>query len=232
MGVLNQRELLAGATDTMPLVFGMVPFGLAYGIVAQSTGLTVSEAMAMSMIVFAGAAQFVSLPMFAEGASMALIAATTLLVNLRHLLMGVSLAPHVGRRPLWQKAALFFAMTDETYAVTISRTERARYSASYQLGSNAAGYAAWLASSLAGLFLGAHISDPLAWGLDFAMPATFLALLVPRLKDKASLAVFAVSALVSVAVMVAVPGKWYIMMACLAAVGVGAALEGADVDAN
>ena len=229
---MNQHELRAGAVDTLPLIFGMAPFGLAYGIVAQTTGLSPAEAVAMSMIVFAGAAQFISLPMFAEGTSLALIGATTLLINLRHLLMGASLAPYVGGRPIWQKAALFFGMTDETYAVTISRTEQCAYSAAYQLGSNATAYTAWTVSSLAGFFLGAHISDPLAWGLDFAMPATFLALLIPRLKDKTSVVVFITAAAVSLAVMVSVPGKWYIILACLAAVAVGAAMERTESHAH
>jgi 4-azaleucine resistance transporter AzlC len=228
---LDGGEFRAGVRDTLPLMLGVFPFGLAYGIFGRAVGLTAGETILMSLTVFAGAAQFISLPMFGAGAGFLMITLTTLLINLRHLLMGASLAPYFDKLSVPWKAFLCFGMADETYAVTISRAQANGYHRDYQFGSNATGYVTWAVSTLIGVFLGSHINNPLAWGLDFAMPATFLALLVPRLTDRVSLAVGGVSAVVSVAAAVLVPGKWYIIIACLFAVGLGAWLEGGETDA-
>jgi 4-azaleucine resistance transporter AzlC len=226
------QEFSEGVKDTLPIMVGVFPFGLAYGIVAQTMGLTPGETLLMSLLVFAGAAQFISLPMFAEGAGLAMIALTALLINLRHLLMGVSLAPYMTGLSLPHKALLSFGMADETYAVTISRAQASGYSGAYHLGSNTAGYVTWAVSTACGILLGSRISDPLSWGLDFAMPATFLALLIPRLTDKINILVCLVAAGVSIIAAVAIPGKWYIIIACLAASAVGGILEGAENDEN
>lgn len=225
-------EFRAGIHDTLPLMLGVFPFGLAYGIFAQTVGLTPTETVFMSLTVFAGAAQFISLPMFAAGAGLAMISLTTLLINLRHLLMGASLAPYMKKLSLSWKGLLCFGMADETYAVVISRTQTAGYNRDYHFGCNATGYVTWAISTLIGVVLGSHISDPLAWGLDFAMPATFLALLIPRLTDRTSMTVCLVAAVVSVAAALLIPGKWYIIVACLTATVVGAWLEGDEADAG
>lgn len=223
---MKSEEFLEGVKDTLPIMVGVFPFGLAYGIVAQTIGLTPGETLLMSLLVFAGAAQFISLPMFAEGAGMVMITLTALLINLRHLLMGLSLAPFMRGFSLPRKALLTFGMADETYAVTISRTQAVGYSFSYHMGSNITGYITWISSTVGGVFLGSRISNPLSWGLDFAMPATFLALLVPRLTDRISLLVCLIAAGVSVIAAVTIPGKWYIIIACLAAAAVGGVAEG------
>jgi 4-azaleucine resistance transporter AzlC len=222
---MKMKEFLEGVSDTLPIMVGAVPFGLAYGIVAQSVGLTSGETLAMSLLVFAGAAQFVSLPMFAVEAGWAMITLTALLINLRHLLMGASLAPYMAELPMPVKAILSFGMTDETYAVTVSRAQEIGYSAAYQLGSNIAGYLTWALATIGGILLGSRISDPLSWGLDFAMPATFLALLIPRLIDKVSLVVCLIATGVSIGTAIAIPGKWYIIIACLTAAMAGGLME-------
>jgi 4-azaleucine resistance transporter AzlC len=229
---MKMQQFREGIIDTLPIMVGVFPFGLAYGIVAQSIGLTVSETMAMSLLVFAGAAQFVSLPMFAAGVGLPMISLTVLLINLRHLLMGASMAPYMSGLSLPFKALLSFGMVDETYAVTIRRIQQQGYSAAYQLGSNTAAYITWVLSTAGGIMLGSHISDPLSWGLDFAMPATFLALLIPRLIDKVSLFVCLVAAGVSLLAAVTIPGKWYIIIACLTAVAAGEFMERCGTDAD
>lgn len=229
---MRTNDFLQGMKDTLPIMVGVFPFGLAYGIVAQSMGLTPVETMLMSLLVFAGAAQFVSLPMFAGGAGMVMITVTALLINLRHLLMGMSLAPYMHGLSLRRKALLTFGMADETYAVTISHTQSKGYSAPYQFGSNAAGYITWAVSTAGGIFLGSRVQDPLSWGLDFAMPATFLALLIPRLTNKLQLLVCLIAAGVSSAAAVLIPGKWYIIIACITAAMVGGMLDREAEDAN
>lgn len=223
---MQTKDFCEGVSDTIPLTFGIIPFGLAYGILGKSIGLSSGETITMSILVFAGAAQFICLPMFAEGTSLVMIGFTTLLINLRHLLMGASLAPYMKGLSMPFKALLSFGMTDESYAVTIQHAQTGCYSSAYQLGSNATCYLSWVVSTIGGIFLGSRISDPLSWGLDFAMPATFLALLIPHLHDKVSVAVCFVAVVVSVGAAILIPGKWYIIIACLAAVMAGGLLEG------
>jgi len=220
-------EYWRGVYDSLPVLLGVIPFGITYGVVGLAVGLTPAETLLMSLLVFAGAAQFVCTGMIGLGlVDFSLIVFTTLLINLRHLLMGVSLTPFVGGLPLRRQALLAFGMADETYAVTMDRIQRCGYSESYQLGSNSAGYTIWALSTLAGVLLGRYIPDPLAWGLDFAMPATFLAMLIPRLSDRTSVAVCLVAAVVAVASALYLPGKWYIIVACVGGVLAGGLLEG------
>lgn len=222
----NLAEFRRGAADTLPILLGVVPFGIAFGIVGLTVGLTPFETVLMSLLVFAGAAQFISITMIGMGvADFTLIVFTTFLINLRHLLMGASLAPYLAGLSLARQAVLAFGMVDETYAITMDRIARNGYSDSYQFGANAAAYLAWFLATVAGVLAGAYIPDPLAWGLDFAMPATFLAILVPRLNTKTSLIVCLVSAAVAVGAAVGLPGKWYIILAGLAATFAGGIIE-------
>jgi 4-azaleucine resistance transporter AzlC len=225
---MQAKDFCEGARDTVPLIFGMIPFGLAYGILGKSIGLSSAETVAMSIFVFAGAAQLICLPMFVEGASLMMIGFTTLLINLRHLLMGASLVPYMKELSMPFKALLSFGMTDETYAVTIQRAQTGCYSGAYQLGSNTTCYVLWVMSTIGGVILGSHINDPLSWGLDFAMPATFLALLIPRLHDKASIMVCLVAIVASIGAVILIPGKWYIIIACLVAILAGGLMEGKE----
>jgi 4-azaleucine resistance transporter AzlC len=223
---VNTADLRRGALDALPILLGVVPFGATFGIVGLTYGLTPAETILMSLAVFAGAAQFICVTMIGMGvADFTLIILTTLLINLRHLLMGASLAPHLTRLPLVRQAVLAFGMVDESYAITTDRIARHGYSESHQLGASAALYLAWFLATVAGVLLGEYIPDPLAWGLDFALPATFLAMLVPRLASPASLAVCLVAAVVAVVAALYLPGKWYIILAALAATLVGGLLE-------
>lgn len=228
--VLNGRairpEFRLGMRDTIPVALGVIPFGITYGVVGPTVGLTAGETLLMSLLVFAGAAQFVSTTMIGMGITdFSTIVFTTLLINLRHLLMGASLSPYMLGLPLRRQALLAFGMADESYAVTMDRVRRLGYDDRYQLGSNSAVYLAWFISTAAGVFLGNYIPNPLQWGLDFAMPATFLAMLIPRLVDGRSLAVAAVAAAVALVSALLLPGKWYIITACFAASVTGGLLE-------
>ncbi|MDR3590641.1 MAG: AzlC family ABC transporter permease [Negativicutes bacterium] len=225
-------EYWRGVYDSLPVLLGVIPFGITYGVVGLAVGLTPGETLLMSLVVFAGAAQFICTSMIGLGlVDFSLIVFTTLLINLRHLLMGASLTPYVGGLPLRRQALLAFGMADETYAITMDRIQKSGYNESYQLGSNSAGYTIWVLSTLAGVFLGRYIPDPLAWGLDFAMPATFLAMLIPRLSNRTSVIVCLVAAVVAVASALYLPGKWYIIVACIGGSLIGGLLEGGGENA-
>ncbi|WP_371380704.1 AzlC family ABC transporter permease [Sporomusa aerivorans] len=226
------KEYVQGARDSIPILLGVIPFGITCGVMGLTAGLTPLETVAMSLLVFAGAAQFISITMIGAGITgWGLIVFTTLLINLRHLLMGASLAPHLIKLPLARQLLLTFPLTDEAYAITVNRVTKDGYNDKYQLGCSWALYFTWVISTVAGVMVGSYIPDPLAWGLDFAMPATFLAMLMPRLINPVSVAVCLVAAVTAVAGAAFLPGKWYIIAACLTASVTGGLLEKGDEDA-
>lgn len=221
-------ELRLGAAKTMPLVLGVIPFGLAYGIVATQAGLTVVETVLMSLVVFAGAAQFMAVVMVQAGAGIWMVVASTLLINLRHLLMGLSLSPYLTEEePRWHRL-LAFGMADESYLTTITHyREQGNEQGNpwFMLGSGGFMYVVWAITSLVGALVGNAVADPLKWGLDFAMPATFLTMLLPQIVSRRIALVVTVAALTSTAAYVWIPGKWYILIAVAAATATGVVLE-------
>lgn len=222
----NSLELRQAVRDTIPVMLGVIPFGITCGIMGNTAGLTSIETILMSLLVFAGASQFVAITMLSAGiTSWSIIILTTLLINLRHLIMGASLAPYMMKLPLPLQAILSFGLVDESYALTTNRINSSGYSAYYQLGCNMALYITWAISTTVGTIAGSYIDDPLQWGLDFAMPATFLVLLIPRLVDKQSIIVCVIAAISAVLGAIYLPGKWYIIIACLLASAIGGIME-------
>ncbi|MEW6080437.1 MAG: AzlC family ABC transporter permease [Bacillota bacterium] len=221
-----RSEFWSGIRASLPVTIGVVPFGVTCGVMGVTVALTPMETILMSALVFAGASQFVALTMLSGPAGWGMIVLTTLLINLRHLLMGASLAPYMKRLPMPLQALLAFGIVDESYVLTMDRLRQHAYDPSFHLGCHVPFYVVWLTSTAIGAYMGRHIADPLAWGLDFAMPATFLALLVPRLVDKTAALVCVLAGAVSVAGALYLPGKWYIIVACLVASLAGGLMEG------
>jgi len=226
------EEAWVALRECTPVVLGVVPFGITCGIMGLTANMTGLETILMSVFVFAGASQFIGITMLGAGMGWGIIILTTLLVNLRHLIMGSSLAPYMMRLPFPLQAFLAFFLTDEAYALTISRIHKANYSVLYQLTASTTLYLVWVLSTIAGVVLGSYISDPLTWGLDFAMPATFLVLLIPLLADRKCLIVFGIAAVASVVAALYLPGKWYIIIACVTAILIGGLLEGGSKHAQ
>ncbi len=185
----DRKEFMAGFKAVLPLWLGMLPFAIAYAVAAMGAGLTVLETQAMSLLVFAGAAQFGAAGMFAAGAQPFAIIFTTLLVNLRHLLYGLNL----GRGSQLGKGTEVVAahlLTDEAFGVTVAAGRR---SGSYLIGAGTSVFVIWNAGTLAGAILSARIPDPLALGVDFVFPLAFLALLLPLLRSRPAWTVAATS---------------------------------------
>lgn len=225
------HQFRLGVLKTTPLVIGVLPFGLAYGIIATQAGLSVAETMLMSLLVFAGASQFMAVVMLQSGAGIPLIVASTFLVNLRHLVMGLSISPYLATlKPRWHRL-LAFGMADEAYLTTITHyREQGEEEGDpfFMLGANACVYVVWAITSFVGAWAGNSIPDPTRWGLDFAMPATFLTMLLTQVDSKRTAIVLAVAAAVATASFVLVPGKWYIILAVIAGVLAGVVLETAE----
>jgi 4-azaleucine resistance transporter AzlC len=215
------REFRSGLRAPLPLVIGVFSFGLAYGILAIQAGLSFLESTLMSLTVFAGAAQFVATGMLMSGAGALPILVTTFMINSRHFLMSASLAPHVRGWKLGWKALLSFLLADETYAITMFHFSKNAPDKYYQLGVGLNMYAVWLLSSIAGSALGPLVANPQAWGLDFALPATFIALILPMLHDWRDALVCITAGLLSIVCFTWLPGKWYVTFASLAAIAFG-----------
>ncbi|RRJ85446.1 branched-chain amino acid ABC transporter permease [Aestuariirhabdus litorea] len=180
------EELLSGARNTIPLIVGAIPFGIIFGTLAVTNGLSAWTAMAMSLFVFAGSSQFIAVGLLALGSSPAIIVLTTFVVNLRHLLYAASLVPYVRHLPQRWRVLLAFGLTDESYAVVASRylNEAPRPNNHwFFLGSNLAMWGNWQLCTLIGITLGTLIPDMSSWGLDFAMSVTFIGLVVPYVRN-------------------------------------------------
>jgi 4-azaleucine resistance transporter AzlC len=216
---------LRGARDTIPMLVGAAPFGIIFGTLAVSTGLSSWATLGMSILVFAGASQFIALSLIASGAGLLVILLTTLVVNLRHMLYAASLLPQVRGLPQRWLIPMAFWLTDESYAVMQHRLQSAGQEPLwrwYFLGSAVAMYSTWVLCTLAGMLLGHGLPGMAEWGLDFAMVATFVGIVVPLLRTRPMLAAALAAAAVSV-LLHSLPYKLGLMLAALAGVGAGLA---------
>jgi 4-azaleucine resistance transporter AzlC len=197
---------VSGARAIVPVLLALVPFAVAFGATATGSGLSALEALAMSVFVFAGAAQLAAVPLISAGASVAVVVLTVLVVNLRLTLYSASLAPHFRRLPLGWKGLLSYLLTDQAYAATITRFDDGETGEPdkrwYYLGVALAIWVTWQAASMLGVFLGAWASE--GWSLDFVLPLTFIALAVPAVKDRTTAAA-ALSAGVAAVLAAALP---------------------------
>lgn len=224
---MNSRrsEFLAGIRAELPILLGVLPFGMVYGASALNSNVSASLSQAMSGIVFAGSAQFVIVQLIGAATpylSMVLIAS---LINLRHMLYSASVAPYLRHlHPLW-KWLLAYLLTDEAYAVAIIHYQRPgdnTYKHWYFLGAGLALWSTWQSSSALGLLLGEYV--PASWSLDFTIPLTFIALVVPGLKDRPAVAAALIAGIMAV-VAAPLPYNLNLIVATLAGLLAGLSLE-------
>jgi len=224
-----RSEFLSGVRDGLPILLGVAPFGMIYGVLAIAAGLKTAPAQAMSSIVFAGSAQFIAAQLFQDGAPAVVMLLTAFVVNVRHMLYSASIAPHL-RHLSWKwKALLAYLLTDEAYAVVITHYNRAQDTPDatsqrhwYFLGAGLALWVVWQISTGIGIALGAQV--PARWGLDFTLALTFIALVVPALKDRASVAAALAAGIVAV-LAAGWPYKLGLMAAAVCGIVVGMVLE-------
>ena len=220
------REFWAGARAELPLIVGVFPFGMIYGVVAVSAGIPASTAQAMSAIVFAGSAQFATAQLAAGGVPTLMLVMTIFILNLRHALYSASIAPYTKHLSGWWKAGLSYLLTDEAYAVTIGNYERESditYKHWFFLGAGLTLWTFWQLSTAAGILLGTVI--PAAWSLDFAAALTFIAMTLPLIRDRATLAAALAAGVVAVAAY-PLPYRLGLVAAAFAGILTGMLVEG------
>ncbi|WP_424000150.1 AzlC family ABC transporter permease [Haloarcula salina] len=175
-----------GARDAVPLLLGIVPFGLVAGIAAVNAGFGLPTAVGLSVVVFAGASQIAALELLGQDAPLSVVVATAVVINLRYLMYSASIAPYFREFTARWKAGLAYVLTDQAYAISVAsyRSDRPVDRKWYYLGAAVTLWAVWQVTTVAGALLGTGVPD--AWGLEFAIPLVFLAILVPAIEDRAS----------------------------------------------
>ncbi len=219
------REFLSGLQGVLPLIVGIVPFGMIYGVLAMAAGLPVGAAQATSAIIFAGSSQLALVQLLAVDSPAWVAVLTVIVLNLRHLLYSASMAPYLKHLPNRWKVILSYFLTDEVYAVSIIKYERDGFSPNrhwYLFGAGVGLWSTWQISTAIGIFLGAVI--PTTWPLDFALALTFIAMVVPSLKDRAGAAAALGAGILAVA-FYRLPYNLGLILAALAGIAIGMLVE-------
>jgi len=182
--MVDSSSVVNGIKRATPIVLGYIPIGFAYGVLAGKSGMSEFNTLLMSLIVFAGSAQFIAVGLFASGTGPAAVILTTFVVNLRHMLMAASLAPFMKG---WKKRYLaFFAfeLTDETFALHSSKVAQMAGCKAEVLAVNLTAQISWVAGTVGGLVASGLITDVKPLGLDYALAAMFIGLLVGQCENK------------------------------------------------
>lgn len=222
----SQKSFWDGVRAESPLLISVFPFGLIYGSSAVNAGIPALASQLMSSIVFAGSSQFVAALLIKDAAPGLFIIITIAVINLRHVLYSASLAPYLKDLSLKWKILLSYLLTDEAYAPSILKYETegvTKTSHWFLLGAGFSLWFIWQVSTALGIFLGKSISESLP--LDFALPLTFIAMVVPALKNRPMIA-SALSAGLVALLAYSLPFKLGLILAALTGIAVGTFVEG------
>lgn len=223
-----RHRYVQGALAGLPFTIVVGPFALIFGVLATEAGLDLAQTMGMSLLIIAGAAQFAAVQLLDEAAPVWVILATALAINMRMAMYSASMAPHLGRAPLWQRMAAAYFLFDQAYGVSIRRFDDAQEwsvaeKMAFFFGCVLPICPLWYAGTYVGAVAGAAI--PPEYALDFAVPITFLALIAPYLRTLPHIAAALVSVMLSLALVSLPPGTGIIVA------GVAGMLAGALVEA-
>lgn len=195
---LNRSTLFwQGTLAMVPLSIAVIPWGLLAGSFAIESGLTVVESQALSAILFAGSAQLVATGMFKAGATLATMLLAIFFITSRHLLYSVSMRDKISPLPLKWRLTLGFLLTDELFAICGQQSEK-QFNRWYALGAGLSFYLCWNLATLAGIVAGSYIPALNELGLEFAVAATFIAIVIPNVKSSPVLLAVLVSMVTSV----------------------------------
>lgn len=188
-----------GAVDILPVLVGMIPFGLVAGVAAVENGMGLAEASGFSMVVFAGASQLAAIDLLGRGAPALVAIGTIVVINLRMLMYSASLAPHLAAEPRVPRTLAAYVLTDQAYAMSLARfiedAEVPRLP--YYLGTALPLWLGWQIMTVVGAFAGNLVPEGVPLG--FAVPLVFLALLAPAMKDTPTIAAGIASGVVATA---------------------------------
>lgn len=219
-------SLRVGIQRALPIVLGYVPVAFAFGVLAVKNNISPGMAILMSAMLFAGSGQFVAVSLWGAGVGVASVVLTVFVLNLRHLLMSASLAPFVQSMPRWQRFCLGYELTDETFGVHAAAFQRGWVLAVPTLyACNITAHASWIGGTILGVFCGGLVTDVRPLGLDYALTAMFLALLVPQCRSRLHVLVAVLAMVFSVGLKLAGAGQWNVIIATVAAATCGTFLK-------
>jgi len=217
--------LVSAFKQALPIILGYLPVGFAYGVLARKSGISIDNTVIMSLIVFAGSAQFIAVGLIASGASALSVIITTFIVNLRHMLMSAALSPYLKKWSKLEIAGFTFQLTDESFAVHSTRFANGDTHKSDTFLINSIAQLAWVGGTVLGIFSSTLISDVKPMGLDYALPAMFIALLIFQIKDKSHVIVGLITGLLSTALALGGAGQWNVIIATLIGATLGTAVK-------
>lgn len=219
------HSMKAGFAEIAPILIGIAPFGLVAGAAVIQAGFGIAEAVGMSLFVNAGASQIVATTLFGQGAPLWLALATALVVNARMFIYSTSIAPVLAEAPAWLRPILGHMLVDQNYVSTMTKG-RFREDVDiipYYMGAWFGLAGVWQLSTIAGAVLGPFI--PASWGLDFAVPLVFLAMLAPSLKDSTAVSVALVTGVASAVFVPLLPMQTGLIVAIVCGMAYGAWLD-------
>jgi predicted branched-subunit amino acid permease len=227
MPAVRFDEVRAGARAIAPMLVGVAPFGLVAGATPATNGMGGGAAIGLSTIVFAGASQLAAADVLGDGGSALVATLAACTINLRILLYSASLAPHLAREPLGKRLAAAYLLTDEAYAVSITRWttdgEAPERPLPFYVGAALLLWAVWQVSTVLGVVIGAAVPKDLP--LDFAVPLVFLVLLVPAISSRPAAVAAMAGGLAAVAAAEAGAGPLSVMFGAVAGIAAGAFAE-------
>ncbi len=219
--VSRRTEYRQGLLDALPLTISLILFGGIFGMLSIQAGLTSWQSLAMSLIVFAGASQFTAISMIPEHTGIWAIILTTFLLNSRHLIMGLSMAPHYKDFSQKHVNVLAFLFVDEQYALSLNRFRQHKSDATYALAVGLSLYLSWAFGTWIGTIAGQWLPDPAALGLNFSFTAMFLALAYYQLQSVARIMAFLFCGAIAVWLGMILPNGLHLLAAGIVAFGIG-----------
>ncbi|ACY85587.1 AzlC family ABC transporter permease [Edwardsiella piscicida] len=224
----RKQAILSGMKMIFPLCVGDFPFSFIVGALSVGAGMSIWQSTAWSCIVIAGSAQMLALNMIKTGASIGVIVLTTLIINLRHVLYSASMSDKMRHYALWKKCLMAYGLTDEVYAVTVKPMQENKHEKVYfYMSAMLTFWFIWVVADFLGALLGAAFPNIEKYGLDFAMIAAFIAIVIPQVKSRACI-IAAVVASVSGVLLVILPYSLGIVVASVLGVVAGLAVDLAD----
>lgn len=217
--------ILSGMTAALPIVLGYLPIGFAYGVLAQKAGLSTFATVLMSLVVFAGSAQLIAVGLISAGLSPLAIIMTTFVVNLRHLLFSAAIYPHLARWRKRELAAFAFELTDETFALHATRFDLGSAQKGEAFAINLTAHTAWIIGGGLGALAGRMVADIERFGLDYALPAMFIALLVMQTRKPAQVWAAVFGGVLSVGLLLMGLDQWHVILATIIGAAIGAWIE-------
>ena len=216
----------------LPLWLGVAPFGVTYGVLAQQAGFGAIETQLSSMLIYAGAAQMAMISLFDDGAAFIAIILTTFVLNLRHILYGLSLSRELGAGPVRPRRPVLAAvLTDESYGIAVADGQKgdpARRADAFLFGASISLYTPFALSTLTGIALGGVLPDAEKLGLELVFPLSFAVLLLPLLRTWRTVVVALVAATLVLAAGQVFDGGVALLIATIGGAGLGAMLDGRE----